>query len=127
MVAQIDHPYVVNLRYAFQDDENCFFVLDLMLGGDLRCVYSSIYTCPPLITSLSVHIERRGFFEEHVVKFWMAELSEALEYLRSKRIVHRYVPRWLRRKYILTVRSVTSNRTTFSSTRRVMCTSQTSM
>lgn len=31
---------MVNLRYAFQDDENCFFVLDLMLGGDLRC------TCP---------------------------------------------------------------------------------
>ncbi len=35
--SQIDHPFVVNLRYAFQDDENCFFVLDLMLGGDLRC------------------------------------------------------------------------------------------
>jgi serine/threonine kinase 32 len=35
--AQIDHPFVVNMRYAFQDDENCFFVLDLMLGGDLRC------------------------------------------------------------------------------------------
>jgi hypothetical protein len=34
---QIDHAYVVNMRYAFQDDENCFFVLDLMLGGDLRC------------------------------------------------------------------------------------------
>lgn len=34
---QVDHPFVVNLRYAFQDDENCFFVLDLMLGGDLRC------------------------------------------------------------------------------------------
>ena len=37
--AQIDHPFVVNMRYAFQDDENCFFVLDLMLGGDLRCMY----------------------------------------------------------------------------------------
>ena len=37
MSVQIDHPFVVNLRYAFQDDENCFFVLDLMLGGDLRC------------------------------------------------------------------------------------------
>lgn len=36
---QIDHPFIVNLRYAFQDDENCFFVLDLMLGGDLRCEY----------------------------------------------------------------------------------------
>jgi serine/threonine kinase 32 len=37
--AQVDHPFVVNLRYAFQDDENCFFVLDLMLGGDLRCKF----------------------------------------------------------------------------------------
>jgi hypothetical protein len=34
---QVDHAFIVNLRYAFQDDENCFFVLDLMLGGDLRC------------------------------------------------------------------------------------------
>lgn len=32
------------MRYAFQDDENCFFVLDLMLGGDLRCQYPSHYT-----------------------------------------------------------------------------------
>ncbi len=37
ILPQIDHPFIVNLRYAFQDDENCFFVLDLMLGGDLRC------------------------------------------------------------------------------------------
>lgn len=36
-LCQVDHPFIVNLRYAFQDDENCFFVLDLMLGGDLRC------------------------------------------------------------------------------------------
>jgi hypothetical protein len=36
---QVDHPFLVNLRYAFQDDDNCFFVLDLMLGGDLRCMY----------------------------------------------------------------------------------------
>ena len=38
ILLQIDHPFIVNLRYAFQDDENCFFVLDLMLGGDLRCM-----------------------------------------------------------------------------------------
>ena len=37
LTKKIDHPFVVNMRYAFQDDENCFFVLDLMLGGDLRC------------------------------------------------------------------------------------------
>ena len=43
---QIDHPFVVNLRYAFQDDENCFFVLDLMLGGDLRCSSISLVYHP---------------------------------------------------------------------------------
>jgi len=40
---QIDHPFIVNMRYAFQDDENCFFVLDLMLGGDLRCEYLPLF------------------------------------------------------------------------------------
>jgi len=40
---QIDHPFIVNMRYAFQDDANCFFVLDLMLGGDLRCEYPSAF------------------------------------------------------------------------------------
>ena len=39
LLEEIDHAFVVNMRYAFQDDENCFFVLDLMLGGDLRCGY----------------------------------------------------------------------------------------
>jgi serine/threonine kinase 32 len=37
LLEEVDHPFLVNLRYAFQDDDNCFFVLDLMLGGDLRC------------------------------------------------------------------------------------------
>jgi serine/threonine kinase 32 len=45
---QIDHPFVVNLRYAFQDDENCFFVLDLMLGGDLRCMLPSLFSASSL-------------------------------------------------------------------------------
>ena len=39
---QIDHPFLVNIRYAFQDDMNCFLVLDLMLGGDLRCMLSCL-------------------------------------------------------------------------------------
>ena len=47
---QIDHPFVVNLRYAFQDDQNCFFVLDLMLGGDLRCESSSDSKTATLLT-----------------------------------------------------------------------------
>ncbi|KAH7104699.1 kinase-like protein [Auriculariales sp. MPI-PUGE-AT-0066] len=72
LLEEIDHPYIVNLRYAFQDDENCFFVLDLMLGGDLR-----------------FHLERLGHVPEDCVRFWVAELTLALEFLHSKRIVHR--------------------------------------
>ncbi|KAJ7227071.1 kinase-like domain-containing protein [Mycena pura] len=72
LLEEIDHPFVVNMRYAFQDDENCFFVLDLMLGGDLR-----------------FHLERKGSIPENVVCFWMAELSCALEYLHGQKIIHR--------------------------------------
>ncbi|PPR00883.1 hypothetical protein CVT24_000368 [Panaeolus cyanescens] len=72
LLEEIDHTFIVNLRYAFQDDENCFFVLDLMLGGDLR-----------------FHLERRGFIKEEVVRFWVAELACGLEYLHRQRIIHR--------------------------------------
>jgi serine/threonine kinase 32 len=61
-----------NLRYAFQDDENLFMVLDLMLGGDLR-----------------FHLDRLGMFREDMVHFYACELACALEYLHSRRIVHR--------------------------------------
>ncbi|KAI0065641.1 kinase-like protein [Artomyces pyxidatus] len=72
LLEEIDHPFIVNLRYAFQDDENCFFVLDLMLGGDLR-----------------FHLERLGSLPEDTVRFYMAELSSGLAFLHEKRIMHR--------------------------------------
>lgn len=40
---------------------------------------------------LAVHLERLRYIPETVVKFWMAELSSALEYLHRQRIIHRYV------------------------------------
>ncbi|KAF8920646.1 kinase-like domain-containing protein [Mucidula mucida] len=72
LLEEIDHPFIVNLRYAFQDDENCFFVLDLMLGGDLR-----------------FHLERLGSLEEDVVRFYVAQLSSAIAFLHDNKIMHR--------------------------------------
>ncbi|KAG1780984.1 kinase-like domain-containing protein [Suillus placidus] len=72
LLEEIDHPFVVNLRYAFQDDENCFFVLDLMLGGDLR-----------------FHLERLGSLPEDTVRFYVAEIASALAFLHEHRIMHR--------------------------------------
>lgn len=64
--------FICNLRYAFQDDENLFMVLDLMLGGDLR-----------------FHLDRLGTLPEASVKFIIAELCLALTYLHNRNIVHR--------------------------------------
>lgn len=70
----IDYAFIVNLRYAFQDDENLFMVIDLMLGGDLR-----------------FHLDRMGLFPEDCVRLYAAEIALALRYLHQKRIVHRYI------------------------------------
>ena len=32
LVKQLEHPFLVNLWYTFQDQEDIFLVLDLMLG-----------------------------------------------------------------------------------------------
>lgn len=74
LLERIDYNLIVNMRYAFQDDENLFMVLDLMLGGDLR-----------------FHLERLGTLPEDYVRFYAAELALSLNYLHSKQIIHRYI------------------------------------
>ncbi|KAI1314312.1 hypothetical protein EDD11_002296 [Mortierella claussenii] len=72
LLEEVEFPLICNLRYAFQDDENLFMVLDLMLGGDLR-----------------FHLERAGSMREDVVKFYVAEVALALDALHARRIIHR--------------------------------------
>lgn len=90
MLEHLNHPFLCNLRYSFQDIEYMYafpyiyiikyrdvltycsyLVVDLMNGGDLR-----------------FHISRKCFTEE-AVRFWMAELGCALRYIHSQGIVHR--------------------------------------
>lgn len=96
MLEHLNHPFLCNLRYSFQDVEYLYvsnpkntpytilfqsltrsqiryIVVDLMTGGDLR-----------------FHISRKTFTED-AIKFWMAELSCALKYIHSRDIVHRDV------------------------------------
>ncbi|KAG0374082.1 hypothetical protein BGX24_010875, partial [Mortierella sp. AD032] len=72
LLEEVEFSLICNLRYAFQDDENLFMVLDLMLGGDLR-----------------FHLERAGPMREDVVRFYIAELALGLDALHSRRIIHR--------------------------------------
>ncbi|KAJ5899358.1 kinase-like protein [Penicillium taxi] len=71
MLEHLNHPFLCNLRYGFQDMEYIYIVVDLMNGGDLR-----------------FHISRKTFTEE-AVRFWMAELGVALKYIHSQGIIHR--------------------------------------
>ncbi|KAH7146819.1 kinase-like domain-containing protein [Dactylonectria estremocensis] len=71
MLEYLNHPFVCNLRYSFQDIEYMYLVVDLMTGGDLR-----------------FHITRKTFTEE-AVGFWIAELGCALRYIHSQNIIHR--------------------------------------
>ncbi|EME89517.1 protein kinase [Pseudocercospora fijiensis CIRAD86] len=73
MLEHLNHPFLVNLRYSFQDMEYLYLVVDLMNGGDLR-----------------FHISRKTFTEE-AVRFWIAELGCALRYVHKQGIVHRDV------------------------------------
>ncbi|KAL0276731.1 UNVERIFIED_CONTAM: hypothetical protein PYX00_004241 [Menopon gallinae] len=74
ILASLEHPFLVNLWFSFQDEEDLFMVSDLFMGGDLR-----------------YHIQQKVQFREDCVQLYVMELALALEYLRSKSIVHRDV------------------------------------
>ncbi|KAF3019677.1 hypothetical protein E8E14_004081 [Neopestalotiopsis sp. 37M] len=73
MLEHVNHPFICNLRYSFQDIEYMYLVVDLMTGGDLR-----------------FHISRKTFTEE-AVRFWISELGCALKYIHEQGIIHRDV------------------------------------
>nr|XP_021156794.1 serine/threonine-protein kinase 32A isoform X5 [Columba livia] len=68
----LEHPFLVNLWYSFQDAEDMFMVVDLLLGGDLR-----------------YHLQQNVRFQEGTVKLFICELVLALDYLQSRHIIHR--------------------------------------
>lgn len=72
LLSQLSFPFLVNLKYAFQTDQELCMVIDLMTGGDLR-----------------YHLEKSGRFKEDRVAFYAACLILTLEYLKQKGIIHR--------------------------------------
>lgn len=36
LLSQMQHPFIVNMHYAFQDTNNLYLVMDLLTGGDMR-------------------------------------------------------------------------------------------
>lgn len=79
LLAQLNHPFLVNMHYAFQDNESLYICMDLLLGGDLR-----------------YHINKhKPFTEPEASKSsWKLEFIIActvlgLEYLHLNGVIHR--------------------------------------
>ncbi len=36
LLANLRHPFIINMHYAFQDRENLYIIMDYLSGGDLR-------------------------------------------------------------------------------------------
>lgn len=65
-------PYCVHLFYSLQTPSYVYLVMEYMIGGDLKSL-------------LAVS----GFFEESAAKFYIAEITLALQYLHQHGIIHR--------------------------------------
>jgi serine/threonine protein kinase len=72
MMAQLNYPLVVNLKFAAQDQLDLFLVVDLMLGGDVR-----------------YHMKPGRPFPEDRVKFYTAQTALGINYLHTAGYIHR--------------------------------------
>lgn len=74
VLAQINNPFIVPLKFSFQSPEKLYLVLAFVNGGELFH-----------------HLQREGRFSEERSRFYAAELLCALECLHGFNVVYRYV------------------------------------
>jgi serum/glucocorticoid-regulated kinase 2 len=68
----INHPFIVNLKYAFQNKEKLYFCLEFCPGGELF-----------------FHLQRVENFDEEVTRFYSAQMILALEHLHKHDVIYR--------------------------------------
>lgn len=72
ILAEADNEWVVKLYYSFQDKDNLYFVMDYIPGGDLMSL-----------------LIKKGIFEEELARFYVAELTCAIESVHKMGFIHR--------------------------------------
>jgi len=72
ILCEIRHPFIVRLRFAFQNEEKLYLVTDYYNGG-----------------SLFYHLKKVRMFSEDRARFYGAELLLALDHLHSQNIIYR--------------------------------------
>jgi len=72
ILMRVKHPFVISLQYAFQTQDNLFFIMDYCAGGDFF-----------------YHIREHDRFSERITVFYAAEICLGLETLHNLGIIHR--------------------------------------
>lgn len=72
ILAEADNEWVVKLYYSFQDQDNLYFVMDYVPGGDLMGL-----------------LIRKEILDEHLAQFYIAELVLAIESVHRMGFIHR--------------------------------------
>lgn len=72
ILEDVKHPFIVDLKYAFQTGGKLYLILEYLSGGELF-----------------MHLEREGIFMEDMACFYLAEITMALGHLHSKGIIYR--------------------------------------
>jgi CRP-like cAMP-binding protein len=72
ILMMLDHPFILKLVCAFQDDYDVYFLLELLIGGELFS-----------------HLRRAGRFDEPSAKFYAAGVVLAFEHMHAKKVAYR--------------------------------------
>jgi len=71
-MAQLRHPFLVNLHATYKDKDRLYFLLEVVQGGELFSV-----------------LREKTLFDEDVSRFYAASVLLAFEYMHAMNIVYR--------------------------------------
>ena len=72
LLEKLNHPFIAQLQFAFQDAKKLYLVTEFMQGGELF-----------------FHIKRRTGFKEVSAKFYMSQIFLAIDYLHKNGYIYR--------------------------------------
>ena len=72
LMVSINCPFVMNIKYAFQDEVQLYLVTEFMQGGDIF-----------------FHLHEKGKFKRERAKFYIIEILIAIEFLHKNNMVYR--------------------------------------
>jgi serine/threonine protein kinase len=72
ILSELNHPFIVNMIYSFQDLDYLYLVMELLSGGNLR-----------------YHLSIKKVFLENQIKFIIGCIMLGLKYIHGQNILHR--------------------------------------